>query len=89
MAKVSGYVVQLSRPKLSNAAKGFLFTCGGVLGEKYTSILLVYMVYREDDVFFQVGGWEFSSKNTIDHEVDRKRLGAALGSKTHLTFDGF
>ena len=62
---------------------------GGVLGEKYTSILLVYMVYREDDVFFQVGGWEFSSKNAIDHEVDRKRLGAALGSKTHLTFDGF
>lgn len=39
---------------------------GGVLGEKYTSILLVYMVYREDDVFFfQVGGWEFSSKKPL------------------------
>ena len=95
VAKVSGYVVQLSRPKLSNAAKVFFVYLGGVLGEKQTSILLVYMMFIwfiGKIMFFSKlvdGSLALIQKKTIDHEVDRKPLEAALSSKNHLRFDGF
>lgn len=64
MAKVSGYVVQLSRPKLSNAAKGFLFTWGGS-GRKIHINSIGSWFIGKMMFFFQVGGWEFSSKKPL------------------------